>query len=148
MSIYLDVCCLFRPFDNEAQDRVRLEAEAVLAIISLATERGWTLVGSDVVDHEIDGHPDEEKRVRARGLAAALQVRVPLSNIIVERGVELEEFGFRTFDALHVASAEAGEVDVLLTTDDQFLRKGIEYSKKLSVKIENPVAWLIKEITL
>ena len=26
--IYLDVCCLNRPFDDQSQDRVRLDAEA------------------------------------------------------------------------------------------------------------------------
>lgn len=28
MRIYLDNCCFNRPFDNQAQTRVRLEAEA------------------------------------------------------------------------------------------------------------------------
>jgi hypothetical protein len=35
LRIYLDVCCLNRPFDNQVQDRVRLEAEAVLAILKI-----------------------------------------------------------------------------------------------------------------
>jgi hypothetical protein len=33
MRVYLDACCLNRPFDDRSQDRIRLEAEAVLAII-------------------------------------------------------------------------------------------------------------------
>jgi hypothetical protein len=48
------------------------------------------LVGSDVVDHKMENNPEEEKRIRARGLATALQLKVPLSNMIMERGVELE----------------------------------------------------------
>ena len=28
--IYLDVCCLNRPFDDQTQERIRLESEAVL----------------------------------------------------------------------------------------------------------------------
>ena len=31
MKIYLDVCCLCRPFDNHRDTRIRLETEAVLA---------------------------------------------------------------------------------------------------------------------
>jgi hypothetical protein len=30
MKIYLDNCCLNRPFDDLSQDRVYLEAEAIL----------------------------------------------------------------------------------------------------------------------
>ncbi len=33
MKLYLDVCCLNRPFDDQPQDRVHLEAEAVLTIL-------------------------------------------------------------------------------------------------------------------
>jgi hypothetical protein len=28
--LYLDICCLKRPFDDQAQPRIRLESEAVL----------------------------------------------------------------------------------------------------------------------
>jgi hypothetical protein len=31
--IYLDVCCLNRPFDDQRQDRIRLEAEAIERIL-------------------------------------------------------------------------------------------------------------------
>jgi hypothetical protein len=31
MKIYLDVCCLCRPFDDHSETRVQLEAEAVLS---------------------------------------------------------------------------------------------------------------------
>ena len=30
MKIYLDVCCLNRPFDDQTQDRIHLESEAVV----------------------------------------------------------------------------------------------------------------------
>ena len=32
-KIYFDTCCLNRPFDDQTQTRIRLEAEAVLAIL-------------------------------------------------------------------------------------------------------------------
>lgn len=31
--IYLDVCCLNRPFDDQGQERVRLESAAVVEIL-------------------------------------------------------------------------------------------------------------------
>jgi len=33
MLVYLDVCCLNRPFDDQSQDRIHLESEAVLLIL-------------------------------------------------------------------------------------------------------------------
>lgn len=41
MRIYLDVCCLNRPFDDQSQDRIHLEAEAVLAIIKQVEQGDW-----------------------------------------------------------------------------------------------------------
>ena len=34
MKIYMDVCCYNRPFDDLSQDRIYLETEAILSIIS------------------------------------------------------------------------------------------------------------------
>lgn len=33
-KIYLDVCRLNRPFDDQTQERIHLEAEAILVILS------------------------------------------------------------------------------------------------------------------
>jgi len=34
MKIYMDVCCLCRPFDNQLIPRIRYESEAVIAILN------------------------------------------------------------------------------------------------------------------
>ena len=39
MRIYLDNCCYNRPFDDQTQDRIHIESEAVLAILK-ACENG------------------------------------------------------------------------------------------------------------
>jgi hypothetical protein len=40
-KVYLDVCCLNRPFDDQQQDRVHLEAEAVLLILKRCEAGEW-----------------------------------------------------------------------------------------------------------
>lgn len=62
---------------------------------------------------------------------------------IEKRAKELTELGFKTFDALHIASAEEGNVNIFLTTDDRLLRKAITSVNYLKVKLANPVQWLI-----
>ncbi len=39
MKIYLDVCCLNRPFDDQTQDRIHLEAETILTIMKFIENR-------------------------------------------------------------------------------------------------------------
>jgi len=41
--IYLDACCLNRPFDDQTQLRIALETQAILAILSQC-ESGWKLI--------------------------------------------------------------------------------------------------------
>lgn len=51
MKLYLDVCCLDRPFDDQSQARIHLEAEAVLAIIRQVEFGAWSWVSSDAVSY-------------------------------------------------------------------------------------------------
>ena len=59
----------------------------------------------------------------------------------------LQELGFGTFDALHLASAEQGQADVFLTTDDDLLRRAGRYRNELHVRVQNPVSWY-REVAL
>src|ERR1039457_5994001 len=52
MKLYLDVCCLNRPFDDQSQNRVRLEAEAILSILEMAQSDKLEIISSDVIDDE------------------------------------------------------------------------------------------------
>ena len=65
---------------------------------------------------------------------------------IEQRGVELENLGFRAMDALHIASAEAAEVDVFLTCDDRLLRRAKRYSRQLNIRVENPIRFITEGI--
>lgn len=53
-KIYLDVCCLQRPFDDQTQPRVRLEAEAIKLILGRVEQGEFEWLTSEVVDYEID----------------------------------------------------------------------------------------------
>ncbi|MFO7794693.1 MAG: hypothetical protein ACQERB_00840 [Promethearchaeati archaeon] len=62
MRIYLDVCCYNRPFDDQTQEKIHLETEAVLIILSNISLKNWELVGSDIIDFEISKIPDLERK--------------------------------------------------------------------------------------
>jgi len=143
MRIYMDVCCLNRPFDDQSQERIRLESEAVLIILHKCEISEWVLVGSEVIELEISRIPDPDRRMMVELLYSIAKVRVQIDDGIRSRALELEDMGFRSFDALHIACAERS-ADVMLTTDDKLLKRAIRSKDRLNVKIDNPVRWLME----
>jgi predicted nucleic acid-binding protein len=146
MRIYLDVCCLNRPFDDHMQDRVRLESEAVLTILRRGQTEGWIFQRSEVMDMEISKIPDDERKEKVILLSSILQSYIMVDEETEKRAIELEELGFKPFDALHIACGERGRADVLLTTDDELLRKALQNKEILKIRVENPVRWLMEVI--
>ena len=140
-TFYLDLCCLNRPFDDQHQPRVRLEAEAVLGLIQLARLGELRWIGSDVLNLESSRNPDVDKRGKVEVLLSAATSAVTAGAQERERGRELQTLGFTAFDALHIACAERAAVDVLLTTDDRLWRRAQRETGKLAVRVENPAKW-------
>lgn len=140
--IYMDVCCWNRPFDDQTQTRIHLEAEAVLAVITQVEQGEHQLLHSEVIDLEIDDTPDSERRQRLRLLIPRQRQPAPFGAKVTTRAVELEALGFAGVDALHLACAEAGGADVFLTTDDRLLRTAVHQAHLLHVRVANPLAWV------
>ncbi|TFH13210.1 MAG: PIN domain-containing protein [Lentisphaerales bacterium] len=145
-KIYLDVCCLNRPFDDQTQDRIHMESEAVETILGHVDAGQWQWVGSSVVDFEIGRSSDLDRRARVGRLAQGATETVVPSAKEQKRAKDLCALGFSAVDGLHLACAEAAGVDVLLTTDDKMLRISARNAKQLQVRVENPLVWL-EEIT-
>jgi hypothetical protein len=62
MKIYLDTCCYNRPYDDQTQERIHLEGEAVLAIINRRKQSNDEIIGSPVLDFEIGQIENMEKQ--------------------------------------------------------------------------------------
>ena len=127
--------------DDQSQARVRNEADAVEGILRLVREGQATWVSSTALEIEISRNPDVDRRHDVAALLAfSNEVVVPLPRS-AERAAFLQKLGFDTFDALHLASAEQGQADVFLTTDDGLLRRAARYSDELRIRVQNPVSW-------
>jgi hypothetical protein len=61
--IYIDVCALSRPFDDQSFIRIRLETEAINLILSKVREGDLKLIFSSAHRLEIDAIPDAFERV-------------------------------------------------------------------------------------
>lgn len=61
-------CCYNRPFDDLTYDPYQIETEAVLTIIRTAEAGTWSIVGSDILDVEMNKNPDSEKKEKVKML--------------------------------------------------------------------------------
>jgi predicted nucleic acid-binding protein len=128
--------------DDQSQDRVRAEANAVLKILEGVSLGRWDSIHSEAVDLETMAMKDASRRSRVTRMAHEGKTRVWVDQEIVRRTQMLELLGFSRFDALHVACAEAAGADVLLTTDDSMVRRGRRVRDQLHVRVVNPLTWL------
>ena len=142
MRLYLNTSALNRPFDDMSSERVRLEAEAVVSLLSAAESGRAELISSEFLEFEIAQNPDRERAVRVASVLTTFRSRVPISPRLAARARELEQFGLRGLDALHVAAAEAGAARLLVTTDDRMVRGARRAGNRLEVEVLGPAAAL------
>lgn len=138
MTVYLDNCCYNRPFDDQTQERIHLESEAILTILQRGQTGIYTIVGSDILELEMDRMHDPIKKQKVKELYKVAKVRVSYTESMKERSQEIMRVSkIRTFDGLHIAAAENVQADVMLTTDDK-LEKMAE-RLELKVRVMNPL---------
>ncbi|MBW4637328.1 MAG: PIN domain-containing protein [Gloeocapsa sp. UFS-A4-WI-NPMV-4B04] len=142
--IYLDACCLNRPFDDQTQPRIALETQASLTILSQCETGLWKLITSAAIDEELDQTPALERLKNVKTILALAKIKVISSQFIEGRSTELQKLRFSGYDATHIASAERSQADIFLTTDDRLIKKAQKNTQLIYVEIDNPVQWLIK----
>lgn len=141
MKIYFDACCVNRLTDDHSQERILREAEAIEVLIGYATREPNVWVGSVVLEAELSRNPDSDRRADAQELLTFVRQVITLDDRIVVRARDLQTMGFSQFDALHLACAETGQVDIFLTTDDRLIRTAHRASRKLAIRVLNPVSF-------
>lgn len=134
----MNTSALNRPFDDQAIERVRLEAEAVSSLVSAIEEGRLELVGSDYLDFEVSQNPDLERARRVGSILRICHDRVRMSAEVAARARDLEQAGLRGLDALHVAAAEAAHADLLVTTDDRMIRRVTRAGSLVALRLVRP----------
>jgi len=144
MKLYLDVCCLNRPFDDQAQTRIHIESESIIAILSYIQNNKWDLILSDIIEYEVSNLLDINKREKVKIIFELCGQKLKLNSEVEKRAHQLQIKGVDILDSLHLAVAEFGKVDFFLTTDDKLLKKLKNIS--INVKVLNPVNFLMEVI--
>jgi predicted nucleic acid-binding protein len=141
MRIYLDNCCFNRPFDDQSQAKVRLEAEAKLEVQQRIKNKELELAWSYVLDYESQANPFEERRDVVARWKKAATVDVEETKAIIQQAQEIANRGLRAKDALHIACAMAADCDFLLTTDDVIVKRMRGYPE---ITVMDPTQFIVE----
>ncbi len=123
MKVYLDLCSLKRPFDDQSRPRISLETSAVLILLEAVADGRLEAVRS--LAHELENSRNPDLR-RARVVGSWLEALNPVEvtpEPVAEQADQLVRRGLRAMDAYHLAWAEYLGADTLVTTDDRSSRR-------------------------
>ncbi len=146
MKVYLDLCSLKRPFDDQSQPRINLETSAVLSLLDAVADGRLEAVRS--LAHELENSRNHDLR-RARVVGSWLESLNPLEvtpNSVAQQADQLIHRGLGAMDAYHLAWAEYLGADTLVTTDDRFLSKAAHLKGIIKVRLVDPIT-LAKELS-
>ncbi|MEW6264418.1 MAG: PIN domain-containing protein [Thermodesulfobacteriota bacterium] len=142
MRVYLDNCCFNRPFDDQKQLRIRLEAEAKLGIQEMILEKTIELGWSYILDFENEMNPFEQRKMVIRQWKAHAAADTNETAALMEKAEELLKRGLSSKDALHLSCAIALKCDFFITTDDHLLKKAADIKE---IRIADPIAFVREE---
>jgi predicted nucleic acid-binding protein len=143
-AIYLDVCALSRPFDDQAQMRVRLETVAVHLILDMVKTKQLILVSSPVHEKEINAIPEIIERFELNSflIQYAVPIRAENMDSIREQAEYLVSAGFGIADATHLAFAEHAKAD-FISCDDRLIKLSSKHN--LPIWVGSPILFCEKE---
>ena len=106
MVIYMDVCCLCRPFDDFTSpdgERIKDEAKAIETIFVLARFKGWTILLSDIIESEVSKLSNPLKSAGAETFYPSMQKYVTLADSMETRINHFQSIGIKRRDSEHLA---------------------------------------------
>jgi predicted nucleic acid-binding protein len=141
--LYLDVCALCRPFDDQNYLRIRLETDAVLLILKSIETKYYQAVISPVHRFEISAISDVGERLEIQSLLERIAIPCQYNlNQARNRAEILLGCGFGIADAAHIAFAEQ-RANILITCDDKLAKKCRQFL--LNVVVMNPIEFVAQE---
>ena len=141
--IYLDVCALCRPYDDQSYMRINLETIGVQLIFSAIDQNIYDLVYSPVHIKEISAISDQIERFELYHLLQETAKFIDHDKMQTRKRAEkLVSTGLGVADAAHLVFAETIGAD-FITCDDKLCKKC--RALDLAIWTGNPVAFCDKE---
>lgn len=131
--------------DDQTQPRIRVETEAVLAILAFVQAGDLSLLNSEALEYEVSRIADEVRRNEVMAVLALASERLEIDDEAEALAESLESCGVRSMDAVHLAIASTAKADFFATCDDRLLRMSQALSG-LTCKVVSVLA-LVPEVT-
>ncbi len=139
--VYLDTCVWCRPFDEHSQ-RVEEESEAFFKILQKIGEGEIVVVGSVMLDEEIEEIEEEWKKEAVKSLLY-LAVTEEVTWVSEPKEEEIKEtVKLKEADAFHVSCAIEGGCEYFISVDDEILKRGGEIERQYGIKVCCPAEFL------
>lgn len=144
-EIYLDVCVLSRPFDDQNSLRIHLETDAFYLIMKHVHAGHYIFLYSAVHMAEIEAIPDVLERNFLQVLLAKSGQKIKPKNksFLWERSEVLIQTGLGVADAAHLTFAESIKAYGLISCDDNFVKKAAKITT--TVPVINPIQFVQEE---
>jgi predicted nucleic acid-binding protein len=141
--LYLDVCTLCRPFDDQNIMRIRLETDAFYLILQSIQNGTYEMIVSPIHLKEIEAIEGTRERLELMVLLNKFGLR-PSCDLprIRKRAEQLYSLKFGVADAAHVAFAEE-TANILISCDSRMLKKCRK--TKVNVLSMSPIEFCVKE---
>ena len=146
MKLYLDLCVYNRPFDYQGQERIALETGAFIYLIEQIEKGNYTLVCSEALVYENRRNPDNLRKEKISTYFKLAKYFVSLEESDFERANVLRTIGFSDMDSLHIASAEKGNVNFLITCDDWMSDLYKKNAQAVKIVVMNLLEFVAKEV--
>lgn len=109
--------------DKQTQPRIRVETEAVFAVLAAVQAKDVTLCHSEVLLYEAQRIPDDARRAESLSMLSLADEFLVVTQATEALASSFEAQGLGAMDALHLACASLAEVDYFCTCDDRLLSK-------------------------
>lgn len=142
-TLYLDVCTLCRPLDDQNHLRIRLETDAIFLILRHIEIGFYSASISPVHYKEIIAIKEIGERLEMESLLGRLDKSYKYNLIQARnRADTLIDIGFDIADAAHVAFAEQS-AEFFITCDDKLLKKCKQTALRITAM--NPIEFITQE---
>ena len=139
MKIYLDTCVWCRPFDKPSGKTIP-ETEAFFKILGMVDSDKATIVGSEVLDVEVDAVNSEQKKELVKSLMF-YSITEKLNEVPGEYK-NLIRLGLKIPDASHIACALKLGAEYFISVDKGLLNKRKKINEMYSIKLCSPKEYL------
>lgn len=145
IRVYLDNCCLQRHLDDQTQPRIKVETEALFAVLAMVRANELVLLNSEALNLEISRIRDAARRMESLAILSLASENLQINDDVQDLARRFQQQGLQPMDAIHLALASVAQADYFCTCDDKLLRKA-QVLSDLGCKVTNLLN-LIMEIT-